>query len=278
MVSVPENTMDEIPLKEEENSMEYRLLMAYAQRALPKSKFASVQDHMRPRESHKAVSKGTENKAVTNGEVHKKKAKRKNWRKRLTPKCLRSPENESMMASASLRNGEKPVEERARTIASTLHDIVQRIKRAETEDGGFRGFTRMHSVQPDGGSDEDEIIANIVQILRSTGDKLNDQINQEKSLVEKIQDLWSYTFFKKVADSYLSDAIPTSEPEEEEQQTDRIALCVHATAALSTLDNQPMNRVLGFGARYLQENYSPWVQSKGGWENIMCIQGEDEVE
>ena len=36
-------------------------------------------------------------------------------------------------------------------------------------------------------------------------------------------------------------------------------------AKLTTIDNHPMNRVLGFGTKYLKENFSPWIQQHGGW-------------
>ncbi|XP_018424412.1 PREDICTED: apoptosis facilitator Bcl-2-like protein 14 [Nanorana parkeri] len=275
MVSVPEHTMDEIPLQEEEEcGMEYRLFMGYAQRSLSASKYLALQRAMPSQGGYTTASNGKEEKG--NGEPIKEKNihKKKKWPKVLTPACLRPPKSKE--EGKLLKAARNPEEEKAQHIVSALQRIVRKIK-AQDKESGFRMIQRSSSIQHDG-DDEDEVIANIVQILRTTGDKLNDQMTDERTLMERIKGLWSYDFYKKVTECFLSETVPSNTTEEEEQ-TSKIALCLHATTALSTLENQPMNKVLGFGIQYLKENYSPWVQSRGGWEKVMEIQtDEEEVE
>lgn len=44
-------------------------------------------------------------------------------------------------------------------------------------------------------------------------------------------------------------------------------VCVswQAISRLSALDTQPMNKLLGFGAKYLNEKHSSWVKEQGGY-------------
>lgn len=37
------------------------------------------------------------------------------------------------------------------------------------------------------------------------------------------------------------------------------------TSRLSAVDSLPVERLLGFGARFLQEDYSAWAQQQGGY-------------
>ncbi|XP_040201313.1 apoptosis facilitator Bcl-2-like protein 14 [Rana temporaria] len=275
MVSVPEHTMEEIPLQEEEEvTMEYRVLMVYAQRSLSESKYLNLQRAISSQGGQTAIGNGKEEKANGETKTPKSKPKKKRWPKTLTPACLRPPKK---TMNDPLEKAKDPEEERARSIVSQLQRIVQKITKQEKQ-SGFRMMKRVSSIQHDG-DDEDEIIANIVQILRATGDRLNDEITEERTLLEKIKGLWSYNFYKKVTDCFLSEVVPTSDADEEEQ-TSKIAMCLHATTALTTLENQPMNKILGFGTRYLKDNYSPWIQSRGGWEKAMGIQtgSEEEIE
>lgn len=103
MVSVPEHTMDEVPLEEEdgnEDTMEYRMFMAYAQRSLPASKFSALQRTASARGDHTTTSNGKEEKANAEVKMPKKEPKKKGWPKKLTPACLRPPKGKNkIMAS-----------------------------------------------------------------------------------------------------------------------------------------------------------------------------------
>ncbi|KAM5171213.1 apoptosis facilitator Bcl-2-like protein 14 isoform 1-T2 [Mantella aurantiaca] len=274
MVSVPEHTMEEVPLQEEdEDTIEYRMFVIYAQRSLSNSKYLALQRAISTQGGHTTTSNGKDEKTNAEEKKTEKQHKKKGWPKKLTPACLRPQKSKRKIVDGSLEKVKSPEEEKASNIVSQMQRIVQR-KIKQEKKSGYRMVRRVSSIQQDG-DDEDEIIANIVQILRAVGDKVNNQITEERTLMEKIKRLWSYDFYKKVTDCFLSETVPISDTEEE-QQTTKIALCLHATTALTTLENQPMNKVLGFGARYLRENYSSWIQSRGGWENAMGIQSDEE--
>lgn len=79
-----------------------------------------------------------------------------------------------------------------------------------------------------------------------------------------LQDILSYTVFKTITDQFLGN-VDTRGESEVKAQGFKAALAIDAIAKLTAIDNHPMNRVLGFGTKYLKENFSPWVQQHGGW-------------
>uniref|UniRef100_W5NKE7 Apoptosis facilitator Bcl-2-like protein 14 n=1 Tax=Lepisosteus oculatus TaxID=7918 RepID=W5NKE7_LEPOC len=110
---------------------------------------------------------------------------------------------------------------------------------------------------------EDYAIQRVVELLRESGDQLDEEIKKDKVLSKAFQNLFSYAFFASVADLFL---MRTGAAADADQQRAKIALTAEMTSKLTAVDNHPMNRVLGFGAKYLQEHFTPWVQSQGGWE------------
>lgn len=74
----------------------------------------------------------------------------------------------------------------------------------------------------------------------------------------------SYSVFKTITDQFLS-GVDTRGESEVKAQGFKAALAIDVTAKLTGIDSHPMNRVLGFGTKYLKENFSPWVQQHGGW-------------
>ncbi|XP_044133908.1 apoptosis facilitator Bcl-2-like protein 14 [Bufo gargarizans] len=292
MVSVQDEALDEVPLQEED-STEFRVLMVYAQRTLPNSKFQDLmsQTPVKKREAETSNGEGHTNSlkkkgkkkkgaATSNGKGHKvdngplatpkKKKSRRHWG--LFPKCLQPPRDKE---DIKFRSDENPDDARFREIVQRLKSIVQGLEKQDHENSTFRGLKRLPSIQHDGDGEED-LIKDIVEILRAEGDKMNKEIVQE----QRLQANWSYSFFQKLTEAYVSQMIPASEPEDI-QQTSKIALCIHATTKLTALDSHPMNRMFGFGARYLKENYSQWIQQQGGWEKAMGIpdtQDESEEE
>ncbi|XP_040293103.1 apoptosis facilitator Bcl-2-like protein 14 [Bufo bufo] len=300
MVSVQDEALDEVPLQEED-SIEFRVLMVYAQRTLPNNKFQDLMSQTPvkkkeaetsngeghtvgngPANSLKKKGKKKKGAATSNGEGHKvddgpsatpkKKEKKRSRHWRLFPKCLQPPRDKEEI---KFRSDENPDDTRFREIVQRLKSIVQGLEKQDHESATFRVLKRLPSIQHDGDGEED-LIKDIVEILRAEGDKMNKEIVQE----QRLQANWSYSFFQKLTEAYVSQMIPASELEDI-QQTSKIALCIHATTKLTALDSHPMNRMFGFGARYLKENYSQWIQQQGGWEKAMGIpdtQDESEEE
>lgn len=74
----------------------------------------------------------------------------------------------------------------------------------------------------------------------------------------------SYPVFKTITDQFLR-GIDTRGESEVKAQGFKAALAIDVTAKLTAIDNHPMNKVLGFGTKYLKEHFSPWIQQHGGW-------------
>ncbi|XP_040822883.1 apoptosis facilitator Bcl-2-like protein 14 isoform X2 [Ochotona curzoniae] len=125
--------------------------------------------------------------------------------------------------------------------------------------------------------EEDEIIARIVELLKCSGDQLDKELKMDMTLKRKLPQELSYSDVKKITDQFLK-GVDTRGESEVKAQGFKAALAIDAIAKLTAIDNHPMNKVLGFGAKYLKENFSPWIQQHGGWENILGIAHEQEVD
>ncbi|KAG7456010.1 hypothetical protein MATL_G00247240 [Megalops atlanticus] len=116
-------------------------------------------------------------------------------------------------------------------------------------------------VEPDGPED---VIQTIVELLRESGDTLDAEIKQNKSLASVFSG-FNYGLFEKVTTMFLERVELDDVPSTKSPEQAKIALTFEVTSKLTAVDNHPMNRVMGFGAKYLQQNFSTWVQQQGGW-------------
>ncbi|XP_025735756.1 apoptosis facilitator Bcl-2-like protein 14 [Callorhinus ursinus] len=130
---------------------------------------------------------------------------------------------------------------------------------------------RATSTKKDG---EDQIIAKIVELLKYSGDHLERELKKDKTLMNSFQNQLSYPVFKTITDHFLR-GVDTRGESEVTARGFKAALAIDATAKLTAIDNHPMNRVLGFGTKYLKDNFSPWVQQQGGWEKVFGIAHEE---
>ncbi|XP_036879012.2 apoptosis facilitator Bcl-2-like protein 14 isoform X1 [Manis javanica] len=122
--------------------------------------------------------------------------------------------------------------------------------------------------------DDNQIIARIVDLLKYSGDHLEKELKRDKTLMNTFQDRLSYSVFKTITDHFLR-GVDTRGESEVRAQGFKAALAIDVTAKLTAVDNHPMNRVLGFGTKYLRDNFSPWVQQHGGWEKVLGISCEE---
>ncbi|XP_053574892.1 apoptosis facilitator Bcl-2-like protein 14 [Bombina bombina] len=280
MVSVNENSMDEVPLCDDDtNSIEYRLLMAYAQRTLPASKYQQLQKQeifspgpngtKEGQESGNVVtSNGKKTPAASEGSSSKKKPK-KSWKKSLMPACLR-PESETKSKKKKVKGDADT--NRTTAIVQRLQSIIH--KHRESANASYRGLVRSLSLETDGEDDEGKLIQDIAMILRNAGDNLEKEKQEEATLWQRASSAFNYSFYERVINCYLSDVVIENEPETQ-QQCEKLALCIDVTTKLTAIDNHPMNKVLGFGARYLQDHFSSWIQNEGGWGKAMGIKDEE---
>ncbi|XP_034368164.1 apoptosis facilitator Bcl-2-like protein 14 [Arvicanthis niloticus] len=121
---------------------------------------------------------------------------------------------------------------------------------------------------------EDQIISKIVELLKYSGDQLEREIKKDKALMSSFQEGLSYSTFRTITNLFLRN-VDTRGESEVKAQGFKAALAIDAIAKLTAIDNHPMNRMLGFGTKYLREYFSPWVQQNGGWEKILGISHEE---
>lgn len=80
----------------------------------------------------------------------------------------------------------------------------------------------------------------------------------------------SYAFFERLTDSFLENVSADSTNETEDQlQCTKVAFALEVATRLTAVDNHPMNLVMGFGLKYLQEHFSPWIRDRGGWVRVL---------
>lgn len=104
--------------------------------------------------------------------------------------------------------------------------------------------------------------------------KVPRKLKKDKVLMTCFQDVLSYSVVKTITDQFLR-GVDTRGESEVKAQSFKAALAIDVIAKLTTIDNHPMNRVLGFGTKYLKENFSPWIQQHGGWEKILRMPHEE---
>uniref|UniRef100_A0A8C7E4E5 BCL2 like 14 n=1 Tax=Naja naja TaxID=35670 RepID=A0A8C7E4E5_NAJNA len=311
--------MEEIPLEDtDRNSIEFRVLMVYAQQRLSVSKYGQLLER-EPRvqeERKEAVQADTlaKEEEVTLPEIssedHKppkqkdqKKAKKKkkaktktrtNWKCFCIPSCLRPQARDGRNLRVSLK--QDSVNGHAMKLTTSVEGLtddsdisrlaeklVEIVDHSKFPNGkkSVQLMDRALSLEEDGGSaskpipppvidgldNEEKVIGAIVALLRKSGDELEEKMKKDKTFCQSIWDMMtSYAFFRRVTDQFLEEIpIDSTVGSEDEVNSMKVALVMEATTKLTAVDNHPMNLMLGFGTKYLQENFSPWIQSQGGW-------------
>ncbi|ROL43330.1 Apoptosis facilitator Bcl-2-like protein 14 [Anabarilius grahami] len=116
-------------------------------------------------------------------------------------------------------------------------------------------------------------IEKLVDLLKKSGDELNEKIQKNHELVGYLQRTLSYDFFDKLTTAFIESVVP--EYLQSRSKHEQIALTFEVTSRLQALDLHPMNRVMGFGAQYLQKYFAPWVKQHGGWEKAFDDDDEE---
>ncbi|XP_013981083.1 uncharacterized protein isoform X4 [Salmo salar] len=142
-------------------------------------------------------------------------------------------------------------------------------------------------IESDGTEDQHDVIRRLVELLKASGDKLNEEIKSNHVLQRHLQTSFTYSLFETVTSTLLQRVTgvegdgPVGQtgypaPEKEERvQREKIALACEVTSKLSALDLHPMSRAMGFGTRYLQEHHTAWVKKHGGWNNVFDSEDTD---
>ncbi|XP_048371408.1 apoptosis facilitator Bcl-2-like protein 14 [Sphaerodactylus townsendi] len=316
MSSANFSSMEEISLDDvDKSSMEYKMLMVYVQRRLPASKYGQLLEReAKGQEGSSPIRlEGPEATPVERGKApqdlppgdskcpsrkkSQKKKRRSNLKRLFLPSCLRGQPGEDPRKSEV--NGKQPPPFRGQGdsgITRVADKLAELVDHSRFNAGGieFRGLDRTVSLEEDGrtaskmacqgpeddGKDhEEKIIDTIVALLRKSGDELEAQMQKDKTFCSSFWDLMSYSFFRRIANQFLKEipVDPVRDSEDHVQST-RAAYVMEVTTRLTAVDNHPMNLVLGFGTKYLRENFKPWVCSHGGWEKALGLLDQDEVE
>ncbi|KFW91337.1 Apoptosis facilitator Bcl-2-like 14 [Phalacrocorax carbo] len=292
--------MEEIPLEDDErDSIEYKILMAYAQRRLSASKYgkllkneANVQkssslirrevkiDHQWDKDG---PSQGLVFQDCMIQQQSKKQPKRKYFPGYCLPLFCRRAEQKkppkpslhqvcmihfsiSEAQSESLQKGNS--QSSYVSFQTVCHAPGQKQDDSDTTDGS-EGKE----------NDEEKIIQTILSLLKQSGDRLEEKIKKDRVLHQQFKDMLSYTFFKRITDLFLEDVSANSISEPGGQvQCKKVAFTMEVATRLTAVDNHPMNLVLGFGLKYLREHFKPWIQDQGGWEKALTSLDQEEVE
>uniref|UniRef100_UPI003AB0D579 apoptosis facilitator Bcl-2-like protein 14 n=1 Tax=Centroberyx gerrardi TaxID=166262 RepID=UPI003AB0D579 len=117
-----------------------------------------------------------------------------------------------------------------------------------------------------GVEDQDEIVKKLVELLKTSGDVMDEQIKQNEFLQERLQNFFDYALFEKLTSSLQSLVDLGQAGSEDRIQRKKIAWAFEVTSRLSAIDVVPRRRALSFGERYLRQHHSAWIQQHGGWE------------
>ncbi|XP_077166785.1 apoptosis facilitator Bcl-2-like protein 14 isoform X2 [Paroedura picta] len=312
------SSMEDISLADEEgSSVEFKVLMAYTQRRLSASKFSQLLERGAEGQGGSDQGQASLEKPPVDKKKSQKKTKKKKktkgsskWKRFLSPPCLRGQIEEDPGKSEvngkqpepQAGIGRKPVCISAEAqedldivrVADKLAELVDHSRSRSTIEG--RGLLRTMSLEKDGGGpsklpsktvpyeddrkdDEEKIIDTIVAMLRKSGDELEEKMQKDKNFHLSFCDLMSYSFFGRIADQVLEEVpVDSTGDSEAHIQRTKVAYVMEVTTRLTAVDNHPMNLVLGFGTKYLKENFMPWICSQGGLKKAVGLLDQEEVE
>ncbi|XP_061438474.1 apoptosis facilitator Bcl-2-like protein 14 isoform X2 [Rhineura floridana] len=320
------SSMEEIPLEDvDRTSIEYRVLMAYAQRRLSASKYGQLlereakgkegsslgKEEIKGKEEAYQDFSPEDQEQSTRDRSQKKKKKKSSWKCFQLCSCLRTQVEEEPgktfergdtvngHALMSLEGvGSEPTLSSEAQDDSDISHVVDRLaeiidnSKSYPERKELKALVRTVSLEEDGGwatkpvceddglkDGEEKIIKKIVAILRKSGDELLEKVQKDKTCFQCVSELMSYAFFSRVANQFLEE-IPIDCTLESELQVQgiKVAFAVEVITKLTAIDNHPMNILLGFGTKYLKENFSPWIHSQGGWKKALELPDQEEVE
>ncbi|XP_028306206.1 apoptosis facilitator Bcl-2-like protein 14 isoform X2 [Gouania willdenowi] len=234
-----------------ESSVEYRLMMVYAQRRRPPKEQGPTEDN---HENGNAITSQTTNKAeetttttTTVKKKKKKKKKKKGWK----------------LVSSVKVNSDSKLEE----VVDKLTEIVVDVPFIQPD------------IETDAPENSREVEVMLALLLREAGDQIDEETLKNANIASEL--FWNYSFFKTLMDALLRRmGLRSADPDAPGPQASpktQIAVSCEVTSRLSTVNTLPMTRMFDHGARYLQDYFSDWVQRQGGYEEAF-EEDEDEVQ
>ncbi|XP_010776337.1 uncharacterized protein [Notothenia coriiceps] len=269
-----------------EDSEELRILKAYFNKRQPK-KPSSAQHRQTP-----VTGSTDDNKLSPQTEIQEKKKKKKK-KNHLFPKllsCIRPGKQEREEPYDT--RPDDGVEVRSLDPPIGTGEVVTYLVEEEEEDDlkDVEVASRLTDIAdeipflpPDIETDaaEDENVERIIGLLlRECGDRLDEK--ELKGSGISLELFSDYNFFRRLMQTLLMrmglrSPDPDSPGPKASPKT-QIAVTCEVTTRLSALHTLPTNRLLGHGARYLQQYYSSWAQQQGGYEEAFHSDDEEDVE
>ncbi|XP_008398713.1 apoptosis facilitator Bcl-2-like protein 14 [Poecilia reticulata] len=266
-----------------EDTVEFRLMMAYAQRRRP----AKVNT---PRENGSAAEQTvTQTSGKTENQEEEKKKKKKKKKKNILRdlkvifQCVKpqtaepeSPQDDNLNDPMN-RNfvPEDKDEEHHAEDQDAMKEVADRVIGIANE------FDFTPDIESDGEDDvekmEDDLEKAIGLLLREQGDELIKKFPQAHIAADLFLD---YSFFARLLDTFLirigfrrpnADALGP-----QAANRTQIAAALEITSRLASVEALPKVKLYKHGARYLQEYYSSWAQAQGGYEAV--FPDEEEVD
>ncbi|XP_025900550.1 apoptosis facilitator Bcl-2-like protein 14 [Nothoprocta perdicaria] len=264
MSSSNDINMEEIPLEDDErDSIEYRILMAYAQRRLSANKYGKfLRKEANVQKSLSLIRREVETEYQDNKDG---------------PSQIKILPAEK---SDEKTNVDHIADRLAKLVTSRSQPSPSDVSLKQLyNQGPQRQGRNATGGSQDEENDEDNIIHTIVALLAQSGDQLEEKIKKDKSFYQYLINRLSYTFFERLIDLTLTavSADSTSETEGQAQCT-KAAFALEVATRLTAVDSHPMNMVLGFGVKYLREHFTPWIRHEGGWEKALTLLDQEEIE
>ncbi|KAK7891834.1 hypothetical protein WMY93_023797 [Mugilogobius chulae] len=260
-----------------EDMVEFRILMAYAQRRRPKDSSQSFeQDNSNtPNSKNGSGSLSIQSENIT---VQKKKKKKKKAWKRFSKVfiCLK-PQTKDEIPSPDpiLCDDEEEPEIPAFTCSEVQEDDLGNVAAQLAEISAEIPFVHP-DIESDSGSEDDVEVEKVIGLLlRDAGDRLNESNPIDINIVNL---LGNYNFFEIVINTLLKRmGLNTTDesPGPKVSPKTQIAVTCEATTRLSVLDTMPVNRLLSHGARFLKSHFSSWAEQQGGYENAFNSEDEE---
>ncbi|NXT76789.1 B2L14 protein, partial [Zapornia atra] len=308
MMSSPNDAfMEEILLEDDEqDSIEYKILMAYAQRRLSVSKYGKLlKNEANVQKSSSSSRRRLKPKlqGLTIEQQGKKELKIYSpghqvylccGRKALENQgVLQGPKTRSLVSEAQSESRRKENSQHQLSETTDVNHIADKLVKLVTSrsqeplsDVGFKSLheavceKQVASCPTEGKElDEEKLIHMIVSLLKQSGDRLEEKIKKDRVLSQCFKGMLSYPFFKRITDLFLEGVMADPAREQGSQiQCAKVAFTMEVATRLTALDTHPMNLVLGFGLKYLRDHFKPWIRDQGGWEKALTSLDQEEVE
>ncbi|NXE22551.1 B2L14 protein, partial [Ardeotis kori] len=283
-------SMEEILLEEERDSIEYKILMAYAQRRLSVSKYGRLlKNEANVQKSSSLIRRivdvghqwdqdGPSGIPVLQGRVVElqglNQSKRKYLPGYLPSHC--STAKQEKAPTPALLNSQHQTSETADVnhIADKLAQLVTSKSQKSPSDVPLKIVSEGPCLQQDDSDstdgsdgkehDKEKTIQTIVSLLRQSGDELEEKFKKDRAFYQRFTDMLSYPFFERITNSFL-EAVSAGSTSEPGSQCMKVAFTMEVATRLTAVDSHLINLVLGFGLKYFREHFKPWIQEQGGW-------------